>query len=77
MALLETEVAISTKEDFDLKRAAQANRRSALSVARHLIGRYDKTFRADSGIGKSNFSLKICLIGVKEDQLNILLMVIF
>ena len=66
MALLETEVAISTKEDFDLKRAAQANRRSALSVARHLIGRYDKTFRADSGIGKSNFSLKICLRWVKK-----------
>merc|ERR1719266_359316 len=51
VALLETEVAISNKDDFDLKRAAQANRRSALSVARHLIGRYDKTFRADSGIG--------------------------
>ena len=41
VALLETEVAISNKDDFDLKRAAQANRRSALSVARHLIGRYD------------------------------------
>jgi len=51
VALLETEVAISNKDDFDLKRAAQANRRSALSVARHLIGRYDKTFRTDSGIG--------------------------
>ena len=38
VALLETEVAISNKDDFDLKRAAQANRRSALSVARHLIG---------------------------------------
>merc|ERR1712088_964244 len=39
VALLETEVAISNKDDFDLKRAAQANRRSTLSVARHLIGR--------------------------------------
>lgn len=52
VALLETEISAiqGNKDDFDLKRA-QANRRSALSVARHLIGRYDKTFRADSGIG--------------------------
>ena len=47
MALLETEVALN-KDDFE---RASSNRRSALSVARHLIGRYDKTFRADSGIG--------------------------
>lgn len=53
VALLETEIAMGNKDDFDLKRAG-ANRRSALSVARHLIGRYDKTFRADSGIVASD-----------------------
>lgn len=66
VALLETEVAASasctstTKTEADcgggdLLKKALSNRRSALSVARHLICRYDKTFqshhRTDSGMG--------------------------
>ena len=57
MALLETEVAAVTASkdsESDLKRA-HSNKRSALSVARHLICRYDKTYhRTDSGMGSDH-----------------------
>ena len=47
VALLETEVALA-HEPLDGVKAID-NRRSALSVARHLICRYDKTFSCDTG----------------------------
>ena len=46
VALLETEVALAHEHD-GVK--AVDNRRSALSVARHLICRYDKSFSCDTG----------------------------
>ena len=49
VALLETEVALAHDPDDHVK--AQDNRRSALSVARHLICRYDKTFPSDTHVG--------------------------
>ena len=49
VALLETEVALAHDSDDHVK--AQDNRRSALSVARHLICRYDKTFPSDTHVG--------------------------
>ena len=45
VALLETEVALAHDSD---QVKAHENRRSALSVAKHLICRYDKTFTSDT-----------------------------